>query len=148
MNTISRWGAAAALLVFACTTVLAQDNPNPWKAGNYWTVSGIKVKEGHALKYAQHLANEWQKQQEFAKSKGWISGYHVLTNSNRREGEPDVYLVVITDRMVGTEEGEKRAAEYRAFMQTTVEKLQAEAGDRAEYRTQTGSMLLREQVRR
>ena len=142
------WAAAAAAMLVLAMPAAAQENPNPWKAGSYWDVSGITVKEGHGLKYAQHLANVWAKQQDFAKSKGWISGYHVLVNSYPREGEPDMYLVVIFDRMIGQEEGQKRGEEMRAHMQTTIEKMQAEAGTRAEYRTVNSSMLLREQVRR
>lgn len=142
------WVAAAAAAFVLAMPAAAQDNPSLWKAGQYWDVSGITVKEGHGLKYAQHLANVWAKQQDFAKSKGWISGYHVLSNSYPREGEPDLYLVVIFDRMVGEEEGEKRGDEMRAHMQTTMEKMQAEAGQRAEYRTLNSNMLLRELVRR
>lgn len=141
------WMAAFAALSLAVPAI-AQDNPNPWKAGNYWNVSGIKVKEGHGLTYARHLADVWQKQQEFAKSKGWISGYHVLSNPFPREGEPDLYLIVITDRMVGADEADKRGVEMRAHMKMTAEQMQAAAGQRAEYRTNVGNMQLREQVRR
>ena len=39
-----------------------------------WTVTGIDVKDGGGLKYAQNLATEWVKNQEYAKAQGWISG--------------------------------------------------------------------------
>jgi hypothetical protein len=140
------WAAAAALLLSAVPATA--QNANPWKAGNYWTVNGIEVKDGSNLTYANYLAGEWQKQQEFAKSKGWISSYHVLSNPQRRQGEPDIYLVTVTDRMVGTDEGDKRSAEMRAHMQMTQEQMQAASGKRAEYRTSLSSMMLRELVRR
>lgn len=141
------WAAAGAALLLSAMPAAAQQ-ASPWKPGNYWNVSGIKVKEGHTLTYARHLADVWQKQQDFAKSKGWISGYHVLSNPFPRQGEPDIYLIVITDRMVDADEGDKRAAEMRAHMQMTQEQMVAAAGQRAEYRTNVGNMQLREQVRR
>lgn len=139
--------AIAAVLMLSAVPAAAQ-NANPWKAGNYWNVSGIEVKDGSNLTYANYLASEWQKQQEFAKSKGWISSYHVLSNPQRRQGEPDIYLVTITDRLVGTDEGDKRGAEMRAHMQLTQEQMQAASGKRAEYRTSLSTMMLRELVRR
>jgi hypothetical protein len=141
------WAAAAACALLSAAPMAAQE-ANPWKAGNYWNVSGIKVKEGATLTYANHLAKVWQKQQEFAKSKGWISGYHVLSNPFPREGEPDLYLITVTDRMVQSDEGDKRAAEMRTHLQMTQEQMVAAAGQRADYRTNVGNMQLRELVRR
>jgi hypothetical protein len=146
MNSIACLAVAAALTFAA--PLAAQDNPNPWKSGNYWNISGIEVKEGYSLTYAKHLADVWQKQQDFAKSKGWISGYHVLTNPFPRRGEPDIYLITISDRMVGSDEADKRGAEMRAHMKMTAEQMQAAAGQRAEYRTNVSNMQLREAVRR
>jgi len=57
-----------ALLLTVSLPAAAQDE-NPWKAGNYWNVSGIHVKDGGGLKYAQYLATEWVKTQEYAKAR-------------------------------------------------------------------------------
>jgi len=149
VKTMARlfWAAAAAAFLLSTAPALAQE-ASPWKAGNYWNVSSIKVKEGATLTYANHLANVWQKQQDFAKSKGWISGYHVLSNPFPREGEPDLYLITVTDRMVQSDESDKRNAEMRAHMKMTQQEMVAAAGQRAYDRTNVGNMQLREQVRR
>ena len=84
-----------ALMLFVSLSATAQDE-NPWKAGNYWNVSGIHVKDGGGLKYAQYLATEWVRNQEYAKSQGWISDFMVLSNTHPREGEPNLYLITIS----------------------------------------------------
>ena len=52
------------------TNVLAQEWP--LVGGDYWTVTGIEIKDGGDLKYANWLANEWKKNADFAVSKGWL----------------------------------------------------------------------------
>lgn len=69
------------------------------------------------LAYANFLAGEWREKQEFAKSKGWIRGYMVLSNVHARKGEPDLYLVTITDKIVSGAESESRSKEYMAWRQ-------------------------------
>jgi hypothetical protein len=138
-------GAAVALMLSAVPAV-AQENP--WRAANYWEVTGIHVKDGSALTYARHLADGWQRAMEFEKSKGWITGYHVLVNEYPRQGEPNVYLVTTFASMPSPEEADRRTAEFQAFMKQTQAQAQAASGQRAEYRTVGNQLLLREQVRR
>ncbi|RZI57389.1 MAG: hypothetical protein EOP37_20675 [Rubrivivax sp.] len=45
-------------------------------------------------------------------SKGWIKGYLLLSNAYPRKGEPDLYLILMTDRIATGPEGEKRNDEY------------------------------------
>jgi hypothetical protein len=118
------------------------------KAGNYWTVSGIKVKPGQGLRYANELANVWMKNQEYAKSKGWISAYHVLGNPYPRNGEPNMYLITVFSDMVDQVESDRRGVEMRTMNKQTMEQAQAAIAGRAEYTESTGTVLLREQVRR
>lgn len=131
----------AATMGFA-SPVMAQEWPVV--PGDYWEVTAIKIDDGANLKYAQHMAGRYRASQDYAKSQGWITDYHILLNTHPREGEPDVYLVVIFDKWITAEEGERRAAQYREYMQTTVAKLEAESGERASYRTIAGTMLLRD----
>jgi len=126
----------------------AQDSEYPFKRGAYWSVTGIHVNDGSGLKYANHLANNWVRSQEFAKSKGWISGYHILSNAYPREGEPDIYLVTIFKEMTSAEEDDKRSKEWLEFNKSTMAKMQAESGERAEYRTVGSDMLLTEMMKR
>lgn len=116
----------------------------PLVQGNYWDVSGIEIKDGGGLKYATFLANEWRENQEFAKSKGWIKGYMVLANAYPRKGEPDLYLVTVTDSVVSGAESEKRQAEYMEWRKKTIVQMETESGNRAEFREVTSNSLLQE----
>lgn len=138
--------AAAATMMFAATPSLAQEWP--LKAGNYWNVSSITVKDGGELKYATHLANVWVAQQEIAKSKGYIKSYHILSNEFPRANEPSYYLVSVFDNFVSNEDAEKRGAEMRAAMNKSIAQMTAESGSRAEYRTVGSQMLLQELMKR
>lgn len=117
----------------------------PFQGGDYWEVTGIDIKDGGGLKYANWLASEWRENLEFSKSKGWIKDYKVFANVYGRSNEPDIYLVTITDRpTISGAEGDKRSEEYRAWRKKTVEQMQAESGNRAEYRTVMSDSLLQE----
>ncbi|MCJ8190283.1 hypothetical protein [Sphingomicrobium aestuariivivum] len=131
--------AAATLWASPAT---AQDWP--MTPGNYWEVTGVSVDDGHGLQYANWLADNWVRNQEFAKEQGWISGYHVLNNIHARDDEPDLYLITIFDEMVSAEEGERRRLAYQQFMQRSAQQLQAESGQRADYRHVGSTILLRD----
>jgi hypothetical protein len=149
VDGVKSWAVAVvgvAMLAVA-TPTLAQEE-NPWKQGNYWNVSGIHVKDGSGLKYAQFLASNWVKNQEFAKSQGWISSYMVLSNPYPREDEPDLYLIQVFASMPSSDEADKRAQAFREFNKKTMAELQAESGARADYRTMGSQLLLRELVLR
>lgn len=140
--------AAAAACLFATTPALAQASENPWRDGAFWEVTGIHVKDGSGLTYADHLAKSWQPNMEFQRSKGWIKGYHVLVNEFPRQGEPDIYLVTIFDSMATPAEKDQRATEMRAFTRMSMAQASAASGQRAEYRTVGSQVLLREQLKR
>lgn len=140
--------AIAATALLAAQPAAAQQYPNPYKVGDYWNVTGVHVKPGGGLKIANDIANVWQKQQEFAKSKGWIKGYKILANSYPRENEPSLYLITMTDRLATPDEADARGVEFRAFMNQTGEQMQAAAAGRAEYSSPGSSTLLREWVKR
>lgn len=116
----------------------------PFVQGDYWEVTGIDIADGAGLKYSTWLASEWRENLEFSKSKGWIKDYKVLSNVYNRSDEPDIYLITVTDSIVSGAEGEKRADEYMAWRKKSVEQMQSESGNRAEYRTVMSSSLLQE----
>jgi hypothetical protein len=116
----------------------------PLVAGDFWEVSAIHLKDGGGLAYANFLASEWRDNQEFAKSKGWIKSYMILGNAYPRKGEPDLYLVTVTDKIASGPEGEKRQDEYMAWRKKTVAQMQKESGDRAEVRELGSNSLLQE----
>jgi hypothetical protein len=116
----------------------------PLVQGNFWDVTGVKLKDGGGLAYATFLANEWRDNQEFAKSKGWIKGYMLFSNAYPRPGEPDMYLVTITEDVPSAATSEKRQDEYMAWKKKTLAQMQKESGNRAEFREVISSSLLQE----
>lgn len=134
--------ASAALVTVPTASAMAQEFP--LVAGDYTDVGGIYIKDGGTLKYAQFLAGEWKKNQEFAKSQGWISDYKIYINWHPRDGEPNVYLMSTFASLPDAAESERRDKVYDAWAKKSIAQQNAESGDRAEYRTVKSSMLLRE----
>jgi hypothetical protein len=116
----------------------------PLAPGNYWEVTGVKMKDGGGLAYANFLAGEWRDNQEFAKSKGWVKSYMILSNVNGRAGEPDLYLVTVTEDIPSAATSEKRQDEYMAWKKKTLAQMEKESGNRAEFREVVSSLLLQE----
>ena len=145
MNPIRR--AMCVMALGAASMVMAAGASAqewPLQNGDYWDVAGIHLKDGGSLKYAQWLASEWRENQEFAKSKGWIKGYKIMSNAYPRAGEPDIYLVTISESIVSGAEGRKRAEEYRAWKKKSITQMVEESGNRAEYREVMSNSLLQE----
>lgn len=134
--------ATIALAVPAAAPAFAQEFP--LKPGEYVQMNGIYVKDGGDLKYAEWLATEWKRFQEYAKSQGWISDYGIYANVNRRDGEPNLYLVIQFTSLPDAAEQERRDKAFDAWTRTTVAEQVAASGNRAEYRTVMSSMLLQE----
>ena len=133
----------AVTLTFAVPAA-AQDYP--LKGADYWTVAEITIDDGHFGDYADHLAGAYRKTNDFAKSKGWIKSYHILSNVNKRGSEPDLYLVTISDRLPSPAEDVTREAEMNAYLATTNRQQDAQSGARAKFRNLGGSQLLQEMV--
>lgn len=136
-----------AVLTFGASTIMMSGSVVaeewPFVPGDYWEVTGIDLADGGAYKYSKWLANEWRKDLEFAKSKGWIKDYMVLSNVHARSDEPDLYLVRVFENLADSEETQKRQKEYMEWQSKSIEKMQAESGNRAEYRTVMSDSLLR-----
>jgi hypothetical protein len=124
------------------TGALASDWP--MIPGDVYEVTGINLKDGGGLAYANFLATEWKADQEFAKSKGWIKSYMVLSNAYARKGEPDLYLVVVSERLPSGPEADKRDDDYLAWKKKSQAQMQKESGNRAEIREIGSSSLLQE----
>ncbi len=142
MKSLRFAAMAAAALAFAAPVALSAQQV-PVVPGDYVTVSMISVDDGHDLDYINHLAGMWRKGQDFAVKQGWITGYEILTNEDKRPGEPDYYLITRFAKFADPAEEQKRQDAYTAYMAMTNSQLQAASADRAKYRTQMGSMLLR-----
>jgi len=134
---------AAAAFSFSVASPVLAETEYPLVPGDYVNMSMISVDDGHNLDYANFLASMWRKQQDFAKSQGWITGYEILSNVDKRPGEPDLYLVTHFTSTPDAAEDAKRDEAYRKFMATTDTAMEKSSGERATYRHQMGSMLLR-----
>jgi len=143
MKKIIMAALGAATFAFAVPAV-AQELPVT--SGDYWDVGAISVDDGHFPDYVDFLAGEYRKRNDFAKSKGWIKGYRILSNVNPRDGEPDLYLVTIFDHMTTPAEDIQREKEMNTFMAQTTRQGAAGSGHRATYRKLRGDMLLQELV--
>jgi hypothetical protein len=135
--------ALATAALFPTPTLAQRSSADP---GNYWEVSDIDVLPGQIENYIDYLNKNWRKQQEFAKSKGYILDYHVLSNNYPRDGEPDLYLVVIFKDWPSNAEAKKQQDEFVAMMKQDEHQLAAASGERSTMRRQMGQALLQEVV--
>ena len=137
-------GALGAATILSTSAAPAQELP--LKSGEFWDVGAITIDDGHFGDYADFLASQYRKNMEWQKSKGWIKGYHILANVNKRAGEPDLYLVTIFDHVTTPAEDIQREKEANAFLQQNTRQGMAASGQRATYRHLGSDMLLQEMV--
>ena len=137
-------GALAAATISMSIPAAAQELP--LKSGDFWDVGAVTIDDGHFGDYADFLASEYRKNMEFQKSKGWIKDYRILLNLNKRQGEPDLYLVTVFDHMTTPAEDIQREQEANAFLKQTTRDAAAGSGQRATYRHLGSDMLLQEMV--
>jgi hypothetical protein len=137
-------GALAAATMLSPVSVAAQELP--LKSGDFWDVGAVTVDDGHMGDYADFLAAQYRKNMEFQKSKGWIKNYYILSNVNKRAGEPDLYLVTVFDHMTTPAEDIQREKDMNAFLKQTTRQGMAGSGQRASYRHLGSDMLLQQMV--
>ncbi|WP_086608271.1 hypothetical protein [Erythrobacter donghaensis] len=143
MKTIRLALAAITMTVPFAAPAAAQEAP--LVPGEYVQMNGIVVEDGPGgLKYAEWLATEWKRFNEYSKSQGWITDYGIYSNVNARAGEPDLYLVVQFKSLPDAAEQERRDRAFDAWSKTTVQEQFAASGNRSEYREVISSMLLQE----
>jgi len=136
--------AAALAATTLVAAVPAQAQNYPFEPGGLMEVTEITIEDGGDFAYADFLAKTWRKNQEFAKSQGWITDYRVWSNVFKRDGEPDLFLVVTYPDMPDAAESTRRREAFRAFMKQTDAELAAASGARAKIRHVGGTMLLSE----
>jgi hypothetical protein len=133
--------AACAAAAWAAPAAAQESSYTP---GVYWDVGMIDVDDGKNEAYADYLASDWKREQEYAKSKKWIRDYFVLANPYSRPGEPDLYLVSVIERLPDAAEDLKRQRDYEAWAKKNSRQLDVETGQRGTMRKIMGAMLLRE----
>lgn len=133
--------ALAASLVFASPATAQESSFNP---GDFWDISAIDVLDGQFDNYMDYLAGTWKRNQEFAKSKGYIKGYKVVANTYPRAGEPDLFLIVIYDKVPDAAEQLRQQKEFEAFMKADSRALAKQFADRGTMRKSLDVMQLQE----
>ena len=131
----------AGLMTFS-VPVPAQELP--LASGNFWNVSEITIDDGQFATYADYLAGQYRKTMDFQKSKGWIKDYYILSNGNKRAGEPDLYLITVFDHVTTPAEDIAREKEFNAYMAQNTRQQDAGSGQRAKYRHLGGNSLRQE----
>ncbi|MDB5715499.1 MAG: hypothetical protein JWO15_2896 [Sphingomonadales bacterium] len=126
----------------AVTPALAQRTTT--EPGNYTSVSMIKILPGQYENYMDFLAAQWKKQNEFAKSKGYLTSYHVLSAVDPRANEPDLFLVIEFKDWPTNAESKRRQDEFVTMMKMDEHQMDTASGARGPMRTQMGSMTLQE----
>ncbi len=135
----------AAPLAFAMSAPANAQN-YPFDYGGFADVTGIDIIDGGGVEYANYLAKEWRKNQEFAKSQGWITDYKVWSNLYPREGEPDLYLMIMYAKMPDAAEAMRRDEAFREFAKKNDSQMASESGNRGKFRKILSSSLLGEML--
>lgn len=133
--------ALAAGLAFA-TPAAAQENA--YTPGTYMAVQGIMIEDGQFENYMDYIASTYRRSQDFARQQGWITGYRILQNVNRRAGEPDLYLLTEFARMATPEEDVARERQLNTFMAQTTRQATEQSGRRVTMRRLGSNVLLQE----
>lgn len=115
MKKLMLAAALAALPISFAFSAPVFGQASSYTPGSFWDVTAVKFKEGGAEKYLDWAATEWKRQQEFAKSKGWIEDYQILANTYPRNGEPDIYLMTKYRSTPDAAEQSRRNAAFEAF---------------------------------
>jgi len=124
------------------TPVVAQESR--YDFGNIWYVSGIDVLDGQFENYTAWLAEEWVKFRKLNATHGNEVGYHVLFNTNPRDGEPDLYLVTINKDFMKIAEGLALEKKVNEAMAKDRREFETESAARAPMRKVMSSIELME----
>jgi hypothetical protein len=133
---------AAGLGMSMATPAVAQSAS--YSPGSYMSVQGIYVEDGQFENYMDYIADRYRTSQEIAKQKGWISGYRIFANANRRGDEPDLYLLVETPRMATPQEQVERERQMNEAMRQTTRQAEEGSGTRVKMRRMGSNLLLQE----
>jgi hypothetical protein len=136
--------AICAMAITFAAPAAAQDRTS--SLGPLWNISTIEVLDGHFEEDLGWLNDRWRGNQAFAKQQGWILDYHILSNSDARDGEADLYLITRYADEPNVAEIERRDAVMLRRMQTTAVGAEQQSAARGTMRRQMGSMTLREML--
>ena len=134
--------AATAALVSMGTPVAAEESS--YTEGTVWNVADINVADGQFENYMDWLATQWKKMNELGKKEGYIMSYHVLQNTNPRNGEPNLFLVIEYKDFMSTAQRKDAQKKVEALLASDTRKEDTAFGERKTMRTVMGSTELQE----
>ena len=137
-----RFAALAAVTLAFAAPALAQNDP--FMGGDYVSVTGVSLDDGHYLDYATFLSGFYKDQEQYAVKQGWETSWEILANVYPRKGEPDLYLIRRFKDIPTGAEGERRAQMIRDNVKMSDAQMEAASGDRAKFRHVDSTMLLQE----
>lgn len=137
---------AAALAIGTIATMptpaLAQESA--YTPGTYMEVQGIYVEDEQFENYMDYIADRYRRQQDFARQRGWISGYRIFANVNRRSDEPHLYLLTEFARRGAPQEQVERERVMNEAMRETTRQVEEGSGRRVTMRRLGSNLLLQE----
>ena len=139
--------SAAALAILA-TSLPAIAQQSSVKANGYWTAARIDVADGQFENYMDYLTKVWAPNQEYAKSQGWVSEYHILSTMNARQGEPEIVLVTRFADFPSIAEQERRNKVMNDRMKQDDHAAETASGQRTKMRELSGSVMYQELTKR
>lgn len=146
LKRIFIFAAPVALAMGAVLSSPAHSQASSYVPGDYWETTMIQLTDGQEEAYMDFLAGEWRRNYDFMKAKGWISEYHILTNTHPRAGEANMYILTRFKKMYSAEEQAAQQKEYEAFAKKDARRMTEESGKRAVIRKVIGGQLFQELV--
>ncbi len=142
--TLFAAGLALSAPASAQAQAQAQDRESAYTPGGYWSVQGVFIEDGQFENYMDYVASSYRRSQDFARRSGWISGYTILLNVNRRADEPDLYLITEMPRLATPREDVERERLLNEHMRQTTRAATEASGQRVTMRRLGSNLLLQE----
>lgn len=120
MKTLNRIVACAALVAFACTSVVAVADDHSFTEGQVVNVARIRTVDGKFDDYMKWLATTWKAQQEAGKKAGYIVSYEVMSVEPRTPDDADLFLITRYKNWAALDGATAKADEITKAMGTTV----------------------------
>jgi hypothetical protein len=133
---------AAGVTMSAAMPAAAQESA--YTPGTYMVVQGIFVEDGQFENYMDYIADRYRRNQDFARQRGWITGYRIFANVNRRGDEPHLYLLTEMPRLATPQEELERERTITQAMRETTRQATEGSGQRVTMRRLGSNVLLQE----
>lgn len=139
--------AALAIGTMASVPTPAFAQESAYTPGTYMEVQGIYVEDGQLENYMDYIADRYRRVQDFARQRGWISGYRIFANVHRRGDEPQLYLLTEYAKVATPQEQmEREQRVMNEAMRETTRQVEEGSGRRVTMRRLGNNLLLQELI--